>query len=107
MSCSWSPPTRFLATKTSKLEKNEVPGGANTNPSKPRGNSATVVLFSVLTAGPDEDAEDIMAGSDSIALPVPRPPEPLPVPTTDGGGCAICESPPDNDPKRPPEPELP
>src|SRR3984893_13756435 len=103
MSCSWSLPTRLLATKTSKLEKYEVPGAANTSPIEPRANSSTVGLFSLLTAGVGEEAT---TGSGFFVFAGPLAPE-LPAPSTDGGGGTICEPPPDNEPKRPPAPELP
>src|SRR6266849_3082666 len=110
MSCSSSLPTRLLATKTSKLEKKDVPGGANTTPSKPRGNSSTVDLFSLLTAGVDEAASTGSGSIGSKAFAGPPALE-LPVPSTDGGDGTTCvPSPdlfPDNEPKRPPAPELP
>src|SRR6266849_8344803 len=118
MSCSSSVPTRLLATKTSKLEKKDVPGGANTTPSKPRGNSSTVDLFSLLTAGVDEAASTASGSIGSKAFAGPPALE-LPVPSTDGGDgttCAPSPDPfpnlfpdlfPDNEPKRPPAPELP
>src|ERR1019366_8506425 len=98
MSCSWSLPTRRLATKTSKLEKKEVPGAANTTPRKPRGNSATVGL---LTAGGSEEAS---IGRGSIGSKIFLAPE-LPAPSTDEGGDTIGE--PSPDPKRPRAPERP
>src|ERR1700674_1270769 len=103
MSCSWSLPTRLLATKTSKLEKYEVPGAANTSPNEPRGNSSMVGLFSLLTAGVGEEAT---TGLGFIVFAGPLAPE-LPAPSTDGGGGTICEPSPDNEGKRPPPPELP
>src|ERR1039458_7099112 len=98
MSCSWSLPTRRLATKTSKLEKKEVPGAANTTPRKPRGNSSTVGL---LTAGGSEEAS---IGRGSIGSKIFLAPE-LPAPSTDEGGDTIGE--PSPDPKRPRAPERP
>src|SRR5260370_4301983 len=126
MSCSSSLPTSLLATKTSKLEKKDVPGGANTTPSKPRGNSSTVDLFSLLTAGVDEAASTGSGSVGSKAFAGPPAPE-LPVPSTDGGDGTSCVPSPDpfpdpfpnpfpdlfpdlfpgNDPKRLPAPELP
>src|ERR1700730_12765463 len=103
MSCSWSLPTRLLATKTSKLEKYEVPGAANTSPIEPRGNSSTVGLFSLLTAGVGEEAT---TGFGFIVFAGPLAPE-LPAPSTDEGGGTICEPSPGNEPKCPPAPELP
>src|SRR5271169_2205548 len=107
MSCIWSLPTGLLATKTSKLEKKEVPGRINTTPIKPRGNSSTVGLFSLLTESVGEEATtgDGSIGSKSFAGP---PAAEVPAPsTTDEGGGTICEPFPDNEPKRPPAPELP
>src|SRR5260370_35347925 len=118
MSCSSSLPTSLLATKTSKLEKKDVPGGANTTPSKPRGNSSTVDLFSLLTAGVDEAASTGSGSIGSKAFAGPPAPE-LPVPSTDGGDGTSCVPSPDpfpnpfpdlfprNDPKRVPAPHLP
>src|SRR6266851_2356069 len=114
MSCSSSLPTRLLATKTSKLEKKEVPGATNTTPSKPRGNSSKVDLFSLLTAGVDEAASTGSGSIGSKAFAGPLALE-LPAPSTNGGDGTIWEpSPdpfpdlfPDNEPKRPPAPELP
>src|SRR6266852_8975981 len=114
MSCSSSLPTRLLATKTSKLEKKDVPGGANTTPSKPRGNSSTVDLFSLLTAGVDEAASTGSGSIGSKAFAGPPAPE-WPVPSTDGGDATSCVPSPDpfpdlfpgNELKRPPAPELP
>src|SRR6266481_3742193 len=118
MSCSSSLPTRLLATKTSKLEKKDVPGAANTIPSKPRGNSSTVDLFSLLAAGVDEAASTGSGSIGSKAFAGPPALE-LPAPSADGGGRTICEpspSPfpdlfpdpfPDNEPKRPPVSGLP
>src|SRR5260370_20838231 len=103
MSCSWSLPTRLLATKTSKLEKYEVPGAANTSPIEPRGNSSTVGLFSLLTAGVGEEAKP---GLGFIVFAGSLAPE-LPAPSTDGGDGTICEPSLDNEPKCPPAPELP
>src|ERR1700690_240347 len=103
MSCSWSLPTRLLATKTSKLEKNEVPGGANTTPIKPRGNSSTVGSFSLLTAGVGEEST---AGRGSIGCNG-TPAVESPAPATGRGGGTICEPSPESEPKRPPAPELP
>src|SRR4029077_12558378 len=66
------------------------------------GNSSTVGLFSLLTAGVGEEAT---TGSGSIVFAGPLAPE-LPAPSSDGGGGTICEPPPDKEPKRPPAPEL-
>src|SRR5260370_13267536 len=118
MSCSSSLQTRLLATKTSKLEKKDVRGGANTPPSKPRGNSSTVDLFSLLTAGVDEAASTGSGSIGSKAFAGPPAPE-LPVPSTDGGDGTSCVPSPDpfpnpfpdlfpgNDPKRLPAPRFP
>src|ERR1019366_6287437 len=84
MSCSWSLPTRRLATKTSKLEKKEVPGAANTTPRKPSGNSSTVGL---LTAG---GAEGASIGRGPIGSTIFLAPQ-LPAPSTDEGGDTIGE----------------
>src|ERR1019366_2481140 len=129
MSCSWSLPTRRLATKTSKLEKKEVPGAANTTPRKPRGNSSTVGL---LTAGgseeasigrgsigskifraPERPAPSTDGGGGTTSEPAPESeanlvlPAGTPEPWTEGGGGTICEPFPDNAPKRPRAPEWP
>src|SRR5580658_9042151 len=109
MSCIWSFAIRRLATKTSKLEKKEVPGAANTTPIKPRGKSSTAISFSLLPPGAPEAAP---AGSGSIGsktFPAPPAPE-LPALSTDEGGGRTCELSvdpfPDNEPKRPRGPEL-
>src|SRR5260370_18565579 len=94
MSCSSSLPTRLLATKTSKLEKKDVPGGANTTPSKPRGNSSTVDLFSLLTPGVDEAASIGSGSIGSKAFAGPPAPE-GPVPSTAGGDGTHSEPSPD------------
>src|SRR5260370_5195569 len=103
MSCSWSLPSRLLATKHAKLEKYEVPGAANTSTIEPRGNCSTVGLFSLLTAGVGEGAKP---GLGFIVFAGSLAPE-LPAPSTDGGDGTICEPSPDNEPKCPPAPELP
>src|SRR5271170_537517 len=109
MSCIWSFATRLLATKTSKLEKKEVPGAANTTPIKPRGKSSTAISFSLLPPGVPEA---VLADSGSIGsktFPAPPAPE-LVAPSTDEGGGRTCELSadpfPDNEPKSPRAPEL-
>src|SRR6266849_1907650 len=106
MSCSSSVPTRLLATKTSKLEKKDVPGGANTTPSKPRGNSSTVDLFSLLTAGVDEAASTGSGSIGSKAFAGPPAPE-LPTPSTDGGGGTTSTPAPESEPNLLSPAELP
>src|SRR5271170_3921521 len=105
MSRIWSLPTRLLATKTSKLEKKEVPGRVNTTPIKPRGNSSTVGLFSLLTVGVGEEATTGNGSIGSKSFDGPPAAE-VPAVSTEEGGCTIGEPIPDNEPKRRPAREF-
>src|SRR6266853_5669977 len=103
MSCIWSLATRLLATKTSKLEKKDVPGAANTTPISPRGSTSTVDLLSLVAASAEVESSLVKGSIGSNGLPAPE----LLAPPAEGRAGAICEPPPDNEPKRPPAPELP
>src|SRR5260370_11027595 len=103
MSSGRSLQTRLLPTKTSKLEKSEIATAATFSSIEPRGNSATVGLFSFLTTGVGEEAKP---GLGFIVFAGSLAPD-LPAPSTDGGDGTICEPSPDNEPKCPPAPEMP
>src|SRR5438874_7713882 len=129
MSCSCSLPIRLLATKTSKLEKKDVPGKASTSANEPTGNSSTLGLFTELIAAAEETTgaeSSVFVTPRALKLPVPaideggticeaspcneskrRPVPELSAPSTGGGGGTICEPSPDSEPKRPPAPSFP
>src|SRR5208282_2056096 len=120
---SWSLPTRRLATKTSKLEKKEVPGAANTTPRKPRGNSSTTggseeasigsgSIGSKIFLATEFPALSTAEGGGTVGEPSKRPlPLEWPAPSTDGGGGTTSEPAPESEanlvpPAGPPEPST-